>query len=176
LGETRRKSRNAGTRSYPEWCRYPVIQNAPVSDYAYRKSTPFFIFTFDSWALIYVVLDKKVRNLVFFMYKSFMRWLTGLFIQIDPIGILKTYIDDLKKNLMNMSKQLAVVKGQMQRLKLLMEENKKSIENNLKLASKAKETDKTAVMILKSRKAGRLKESNLRYDELYKNWSSSTGF
>ena len=119
-------------------------------------------------ALIYVVLDKKVRNLVFFMYKSFMRWLTGLFIQIDPIGILKTYVDDLKKNLMNMSKQLAVVKGQMLLLKLLMEENKKNIENNLKLASKAKETDKTAVMILKSRKAGRLKESNLRYDELYK--------
>jgi hypothetical protein len=119
-------------------------------------------------ALIYVVLDKKVRNLVFFVYKSFMRWLTGLFIQIDPIGILKTYIEDLKKNLVNMSKQLAVVKGQMQRLKLLMEENQKSIENNLKLASKAKETDKTAVMILKSRKAGRLKESNLRYDELYK--------
>jgi phage shock protein A len=119
-------------------------------------------------ALIYVVLDKKVRNLVFFVYKSFMRWLTGLFIQIDPIGILKTYIEDLKKNLVNMSKQLAVVKGQMQRLKLLMEENQKSSEKNLKLASKAKETDKTAVMILKSRKAGRLKESNLRYDELYK--------
>jgi len=119
-------------------------------------------------ALVYVVLDKKVRNLVFFFYKSFMRWLTGLFIQIDPIGILKTYIDDLKKNLSNMNKQLAIVKSQMQRLKLLMEENQKNIENNLKLASKAKETDKTAVMILKSRKAGRLKESNFRYDELYK--------
>lgn len=119
-------------------------------------------------ALVYVVLDKKVRNLVFFFYKSFMRWLTGLFIQLDPIGILKSYIDDLKKNLSNMNKQLAVVKSQMQRLKLLMEENQKNIENNLKLASKAKETDKTAVMILKSRKAGRLKESNLRYDELYK--------
>jgi hypothetical protein len=119
-------------------------------------------------ALVYVVLDKKVRNLVFFFYKSFMRWLTGLFIQLDPIGILKSYIDDLKKNLSNMNKQLAVVKSQMQRLKLLMEENQKNIENNLKLASKAKETDKTAVMILKSRKAGRLKESNYRYDELYK--------
>lgn len=119
-------------------------------------------------ALVYVVLDKKVRNLVFFMYKSFMRWLTGLFIEIDPIGILRTYIDDLKKNLTNMSKQLAIVKGQMQRLKMLMDENQKSIENNLKLASKAKETDKTAVMILKSRKAGRLQESNMRFDELYK--------
>ncbi len=119
-------------------------------------------------ALVYLILDKKVRNLVFFMYKSFMRWLTGLFIQIDPIGILRTYIDDLKKNLTNMNKQLAIVKGQMQRLKLLIEENQKNIENNLKLASKAKETEKTAVMILKSRKAGRLQESNLRYDELYK--------
>jgi hypothetical protein len=119
-------------------------------------------------ALVYVVLDKKVRNLTFFMYKSFMRWLTGIFIQIDPIGILKNYIDDLKKNLSNMNKQLAVVKGQMQRLKALMDENAKNIENNLKLASKAKETEKTAVMILKSRKAGRLKESNMRYDELYK--------
>jgi hypothetical protein len=119
-------------------------------------------------ALVYVVLDKKVRNLVFFFYKSFMRWLTGLFIQIDPIGILKTYIDDLKKSLSSMNKQLAIVKGQMQRLKQLMDENQKNIENNLKLASKAKETEKTAVMILKSRKVGRLKESNLRYDELYK--------
>lgn len=119
-------------------------------------------------ALIYVILDRKIRNLVFYLYKSFVRWITGLFIQIDPIGILKTYIDELRNNLKNMSKQLAVVKGQMQRLKMLMEENKKTIDNNLKLASKAKESDKQAIMILKSRKAGRLKESNLRLDELYK--------
>ncbi|HRZ97343.1 MAG TPA: hypothetical protein P5084_07285 [Paludibacter sp.] len=119
-------------------------------------------------ALIYIVLDKKVRNLAFFMYKSFIRWLTGLFIEINPIGILKSYMDDLRENLKSMSKQMGVVKGQMQRLKLLMDENLKHIENNLKLASKAKETDKQAIMVLKSRKAGRLKESNMRYDELYK--------
>jgi hypothetical protein len=119
-------------------------------------------------ALIYVVMDKKVRNLIFFMYKSFIRWLTGLFIEINPIGILKSYIDDLKGNLSSMSKQMAIVKGQMQQLKQLMDENKKHIENNLKLASKAKETDKQAIMVLKSRKAGRLQESNMRYDELYK--------
>jgi hypothetical protein len=119
-------------------------------------------------ALIYVVLDPKIRNLVFYIYKSFVRWLTGLFIQIDPIGILRTYINELGDNLTSMSKQLAIVKGQMQRLKILMEENKKTIDNNLKLASKAKESAKEAIMILKSRKAGRLQESNLRLDELYK--------
>lgn len=119
-------------------------------------------------ALIYIILDPKIRNLIFYMYKSFVRWITGLFIQIDPIGILKSYIDDLKKNLGNMSKQLGIVKGQMQRLKMLMEENAKTIDNNLRLASKAKEIDKQAIMILKSRKAGRLQESNMRLDELYK--------
>jgi hypothetical protein len=81
---------------------------------------------------------------------------------------LRTYIGELKNNLKNMSAQLAIVKGQMQRLKILIEDNQRTIENNLKLASKAKESDKQAIMILKSRKAGRLKESNMRLDDLYK--------
>jgi len=119
-------------------------------------------------ALIYLVLDPKIRNLVFYMYKGFIRWLTGLFIQLNPISILKSYIDELKNNLKNMNKQLGVVRTQMQRLKMIMDENQKTIENNLKLASKAREIDKEAIMILKSRKAGRLKESNLKLDELYK--------
>jgi hypothetical protein len=118
--------------------------------------------------LIYIFLDPKIRNLVFYVYKSVVRWLTGLFIQIDPIGILRTYVEELGKNLKSMNEQLSIVKGQMQRLKLLMEENKKTIDNNLKLASKAKESSKEAIMILKSRKAGRLQESNMRLDELYK--------
>ncbi|MHA7058707.1 hypothetical protein ACWGOQ_0015890 [Aquimarina sp. M1] len=119
-------------------------------------------------ALIYIVLDPKMRNLIFYMYKSFMRWLTGLFIQIDPIGILKSYIDDLHSNLKKMNKQIAVLKGQMKRLQTIIYDNKKNINNNLKLASAAKERDKKGIMILKSRKAGRLKESNLKLDELYK--------
>ncbi|WP_298544650.1 hypothetical protein [uncultured Aquimarina sp.] len=119
-------------------------------------------------ALIYIVLDPKMRNLIFYMYKSFMRWLTGLFIQIDPIGILKSYIDDLHSNLKKMNKQIAVLKGQMKRLQTIIYDNKKNINNNLKLASAAKERDKKGIMILKSRKAGRLKESNIKLDELYK--------
>ncbi|MBE7629451.1 PspA/IM30 family protein [Tenacibaculum piscium] len=119
-------------------------------------------------ALIYMILDPKMRNLIFYMYKSFMLWITGLFILIDPIGILKSYIDDLKDNLKKMNKQIAVLKGQMRRLQQIMNENKKNINNNLKLASAAKEKDKKGIMILKSRKAGRLRESNLKLDELYR--------
>lgn len=118
--------------------------------------------------LVYMVLDPKMRNLVWYMYKSVMRWVTGLFVQIDPIGILKSYVDDLKNNLRKMNKQISQLRGQMHKLQEVIHNNKKDIQTNLNLASKAKSSNKDAIMILKSRKAGRLKESNMRLEDLYK--------
>ncbi len=119
-------------------------------------------------ALVYMVLDPKMRNLVWYMYKSVMRWITGLFVQIDPIGILKSYVDDLKGNLRKMNKQIGILRGQMHKLNEIIKNNKREIESNLSLASKAKDKNKKAIMVLKSRKAGRLKESNMRLEDLYK--------
>ncbi len=119
-------------------------------------------------AIIYMVLDPKMRALVGYMYKSVMRWVTGLFVQIDPIGILKSYVEDLKDNLRKMNKQISMLRGQMHKLNEIIHKNKKEIHSNLELASKAKASNKQAVMILKSRKAGRLRESNMKLDDLYK--------
>ncbi|UTA69095.1 MULTISPECIES: hypothetical protein [Emticicia] len=119
-------------------------------------------------ALIYMILDPKMRNLIFYIYKSIMRWITGMFIQLDPIGVLKTYIDELRSNLGKMNQQIATLKGQMYNLKTIIENNRKQIQNDLNLASKAKETDKQAMMVLKARKAGRLQESNIKLEDLYK--------
>jgi len=119
-------------------------------------------------AVIYMVLDPKMRNLVWYMYKSVMRWVTSWFVQIDPIGILKSYTDDLADNLRKMNKQIGKLKGQMHKLKELIVNNRREIQNNLTQASKAKQVNKQNIMILKSRKAGRLKESNMRLEDLYK--------
>ena len=119
-------------------------------------------------AIIYMALDPKMRNLVGYIYKSSMRWITGLFVQIDPIGILKSYVEDLKSNLQKMSQQINKLRGQMHKLKELMLNNQKEIKSNLEIASQAKNTNQTNVVILKSRKAGRLQESNMKYDDLYK--------
>jgi chromosome segregation ATPase len=108
-----------------------------------------------------------MRALISFGYKSFMRWITGLFVQIDPIGILKGYVEHLQDNLRNMNKQINKLRGQMHQLKEIIVNNKKEIESNLQLASQAKEAKNDAQMVLKSRKAGRLQESNIRLDELY---------
>lgn len=118
--------------------------------------------------VIYMVLDPKMRNLIFYMYKSVMRSVTGMFVQIDPIGILKTYVDELQNNLRKMNKQISQLRAQMHKMKEVIVTNQREINNNLELAGKAKETNKRNVMILKSRRASRLKESNIRLDELYK--------
>jgi phage shock protein A len=118
--------------------------------------------------LIYVVLDPKMRNLIWYMYKSIMRSITGWFVQIDPIGILKSYIDDLRDNLGKMNKQISSLKGQMYKLSELINTNQREIKNSLGMASKAKETGKESIMVLKARKAGRLQESNMKLEDLYK--------
>ncbi len=119
-------------------------------------------------AVIYMILDPKMRNLVWYMYKSVMRWVTGIFVQIDPIGILKSYIEDLTDNLGKMNKQIAILRGQMHKLKEVIVNNQREISSNLKLAERAKASDSQAMMVLKARKAGRLQDSNLKLDDLYK--------
>ena len=118
--------------------------------------------------IVYMALDSKARTLMWYMYKSVMRGITGLFVQIDPIGILKSYIDDLGDNLKKMNKQIIKLRGQMHKLKELILNNDKAIKGNLNEASVAKEQSKKAQVILKSRKAGRLKESNMKLGDLHK--------
>lgn len=114
-------------------------------------------------AIIYMVLDPKMRTLVSYMYKSVMRWITGIFVTIDPIGILKNYVEDLQDNLRKMSTQIGNIRGQIRKLKTLVSENEAEIDNNLKLAQKAKEKGIQNQMVLSSRKAARLKETNQKY-------------
>ena len=118
--------------------------------------------------LLYMVLDSRTRNLFSYMYQSFMRKLTSLFVTIDPMGILKNYISDLEKNLRKMGKQIGNLKGQMRSLKNQLTNNNKEIEQNLAIARKAKQMGNEKQMILSSRKAARLKETNSKYVALHK--------
>ena len=115
-----------------------------------------------------MVLDPKMRNLIWYMYKSVMRYITGIFVQIDPIGILKSYVESLKGNLGKMDQQISKLRGQMHKLQEVILNNKKQIQSNLSMASEAKERNKESMMILKSRQAGRLTDSNLKLEDLYK--------
>lgn len=118
--------------------------------------------------ITFMLLDNKTRTLVGYMYRSLMRWITGFFVKIDPIEILKSYVQELRGNLSKMNKQIARLRGQMHRLNEMIFNNKKEIESNLSQANQAKDSNQKAQMILMSRKAGRLKESNMKLEDLYR--------
>ncbi|MCB9300856.1 MAG: hypothetical protein H6566_09435 [Lewinellaceae bacterium] len=117
-------------------------------------------------AVVYMVLDPRMRNLVWYGYKSVMRWVTGLFVQLDPIGILKSYVESLQDNLVKMRKQIGVLKGQMRKLTTLVQDNEREIDENMKLASAAKAKGMENQVMLSTRKAARLRESNEKYNAL----------
>lgn len=117
-------------------------------------------------AIIYVVLDPKFRTMIGYMYKSMMRWITGIFVNIDPIGILKSYIDTLSESLGKMSDQIGVLRGQYNKVQTILSDNKKEIETQLRTAQVAQKQGKEAQMVLATRKAARLQESNTKYESL----------
>jgi hypothetical protein len=49
------------------------------------------------FAVIYVLLNGTFQTLVKFGFKSLMRWITGIFVEIDPIGILRNFITQMKQ-------------------------------------------------------------------------------
>jgi len=119
-------------------------------------------------AIIYVVLDPKTRNLLWYFYKSVMRWITGVFVKIDPISILKSYIESLEDSLRNLSKQIGSLRGQMRQLKGTMDGNIAEIKKNMAIAEQAKKKSDEKNMTISARKAGRLQDVNAKYDILYK--------
>ncbi len=117
-------------------------------------------------AIIYMVLDPRMRTLIGYMYKSIMRWITGIFVTIDPIGILKNYVSDLENNLSKMSEQIGVLKGQIKKLQNNVTENSHEVESQLRMAQIARNQNQEAQMVLATRKAARLQETNEKYNHL----------
>ncbi|MFN9380610.1 MAG: hypothetical protein ACK6BQ_11685, partial [Bacteroidota bacterium] len=115
----------------------------------------------------YGLIDPSTRKSLWFIYKNTMRWITSFFVKIDPISILNKYLAELSANLDNLKKQSAKLRGQMHKMKELIHNNELLIKQNLAEAQTARLNDQQTDLIVKSRKAGRLQESNLRLEALY---------
>jgi hypothetical protein len=116
-----------------------------------------------------VVFDPRWRNLIVYGYKSLMRLLTSLFIEIDPIGILRTYVASLRAKLEDMDKSIANLRGQLIKLKEQIDKNESNRVQNLRMASEARKRGEEMhdTFVLKSRQAGRLEKSNMPLQSLY---------
>lgn len=107
------------------------------------------------------IWNSKVRALTGYMLRSVLRGITKFFVEIDPIGILKNYVEDLRKYLAVMDKQLENLWGQITRLRRDIAENKAEAAHSLALAGVAQKQGKKAAFVLNARNKGRLEESNV---------------
>ncbi len=118
--------------------------------------------------IAYMAMDSRARNLVSNAYQSSMRWITSFFVKMDPISILHSYLDDLAENITELSGQIGELRGQMRSLEGIIKKNKADINKNLLLAEKARAQGDRKSLVVATRKAGRLKESNAKYAVLDK--------
>lgn len=119
-------------------------------------------------ATYFVATDRRVRTLLYYGYRSITRAITQVFVEIDPIGIVKNHIRDLEAQREEMVKHIGNLRGQMRNLKTEIDANEKLRTASLQMVKQAQETDKKPVMVLHSRKAGRLQESNIQLTDLHK--------
>ncbi|QHV93815.1 hypothetical protein [Spirosoma endbachense] len=88
-------------------------------------------------ALIFLFTSKDVRTAVFFLFKTLMRSLTGTVIQLNPIAIMKIYIQDLKDKREKMQGQINILAGQLVKLNKKIGENNETIKQKFAEANKA---------------------------------------
>ena len=115
-------------------------------------------------ALIFT--DSRARKLVGFAFKGLMRKIAGLFVQLDPIKILESYIDYLKKNRDEMNTNIQKLRGQLSKLHSIVTQNQNEMDQKIRIARQAKLQNRTELVAINTRQYGRLKELNGKYETM----------
>jgi hypothetical protein len=109
------------------------------------------------FVIVYMIMDPQVRNLAWYIYKSIMRGITGLFIQLDPVAIIETYVSHLKKQLASLEEKIMALSGAKTKLNDAIGRAREEMEEQLNLAKtgKKKGIDNAEILVY-TNQAGRL--------------------
>ena len=99
-------------------------------------------------------------------FKVLMRYLTGVFVELNPIAIMRIHIENLEKNHVVMNEHIGKLSGEIRTLERKINENKQGIEKSLKIASSAKEKGVQGQAYVEARKAGRRRDGVIKLTDL----------
>jgi hypothetical protein len=119
------------------------------------------------------IFNKKTWLAVGIIYKMTMRKIFGMIVEIDPIGIMKNYVSELKGRLGDMDSRIKLLNGQIAICNNQILQNNKVKDNAMKIAVQAKKNidsgkleGNVGAFRLNARRAGRLNETNMTYEQL----------
>lgn len=121
-----------------------------------------------AYVLFLVGTNKKVHTLIEYFFKSAMRKITGAFVEIDPIGIMRNFIGDLRQRRNVMAENIRQLSGQFQQVQQKVDENKRNADNALKLAAQAKDKGNQMLMTVNAKQHGRLEQYTIRLEDVLK--------
>lgn len=107
-----------------------------------------------------IITNKTVHTLVRYAFKSFCRGVASAFVAVDPIGIMRGYIDDMRKKKEVFEEHKGSLRGQISLAKKKVAENDKEIEAAMAMMSVAKAKNNTLVLQQQSRHSERLSNYN----------------
>jgi hypothetical protein len=110
--------------------------------------------------LLYIVTNSKVQALVSYGFKSVMRKITGVFVEIDPIGIMKNYISDLRDRQRDMDDSIQKLASQVTICENKIKANERKYESAMAQAAEAKKRQMSGQFQVNARQAGRLEQLN----------------
>jgi len=110
--------------------------------------------------LLNIVFNPRVQLLVRYGFKSAMRWITKWFVEIDPIGIMKNYIEDLNSKRATMAESRDKLKGQIRVLERQIQSNSVDYENSMAKAQVANRQGNASQFKIAANNAGRMEKLN----------------
>ena len=113
-----------------------------------------------AWVLYLILSNKKLQTLVSYMFKSTMRKITGAFVEIDPIGIMKSYIEELRGKRSTMETSIGKLRGQIVVCEKQVNLNDSEYERQMATFKVAKDKNLSSAATVASRQAGRLQKLN----------------
>lgn len=109
-------------------------------------------------AIIAVISDKKFWILAWAMYQSLMKAITGVFVTIDPIGIIENYIKELKKKIERINTELENLKAQQRSVETAINDSLNRKKQALLLAKQAQKIGNESALQVNAREAERQEE------------------
>ncbi len=110
--------------------------------------------------------NKKVRATLFYLFRTVIHAFTGLVIELDPISILTTYLEEMKKNIQKTGEQIGKLRGSISTLTNKKDAAVKNMDNEARLLKQAQAQELNGQIVLHANQVGRLEKVIITYDTL----------
>lgn len=123
-------------------------------------------------AIVYCILDHKIRKIVSELYFMLVRKVMGLVVEMDPIAIVQHHIERMKEKIREIQKNMGSLDGLIKESERRLSEKKKKIEHDAIALKKCSEQNKLSEAQVYERSVVRLdeiiKRQEKRLDDAHK--------